>query len=147
MGFWPASSDGFAGARAGAPAGAMSASGRAVASDAVPTTDLDAATAFYEAAFGWASTPFGDDFRMLTDHDGAMVGGLERARSRPTRHRRGYGSTSAPTILKQCSIRFVAPAATCATSEESIGGDYGWYATVVDPFGNPIGLTTATPTA
>jgi len=29
----------------------------------------------------------------------------------------------------------------------SIGGDYGRYATVVDPFGNPIGLTTATPTA
>ncbi|MEJ7562799.1 MAG: hypothetical protein WKF45_09780 [Ilumatobacteraceae bacterium] len=26
-----------------------------------------------------------------------------------------------------------------------IGGDYGWYATVADPFGNPIGLTTATP--
>ncbi len=54
---------------------------------------------------GWPASSDG------TDHDGAMVGGLER------------------------------------DERTSIGGDYGWYATVVDPFGNPIGLTTATPTA
>ncbi|MEJ7719376.1 MAG: hypothetical protein WKF58_02535 [Ilumatobacteraceae bacterium] len=44
---------------------------------------------------------------------------------------------------KGCSIRSVPLAATCATIGTPIGGDYGWYATVADPFGNPIGLTTA----
>lgn len=43
----------------------------------LPARDLDAAQAFYEAAFGWSFTDYGPTYRAF--NDGAFDGGFYRA--------------------------------------------------------------------
>ena len=46
----------------------------------LPATDLDAAQAFYQKAFGWSFTDYGPDYRAF--NDGALDGGFYRADAR-----------------------------------------------------------------
>jgi predicted enzyme related to lactoylglutathione lyase len=109
----------------------------------IQVPDLEAAQAFYGAAFGWTFQEFYDGFLMCLAPDGSMIGGLEQSEgSVGDRQVRIYVQTS---DLEATLQRGVAAGGTVVKPRALISDEFGWYAILTDPSGHQIGVATSRP--
>lgn len=104
-------------------------------------TDLDRAAAFLEGLFGWRFQVFSRHYRLYTPAQGVCVGLMAAAEVRPGR---------SPMVHVQVADLDAALARAGALGGRVLTGrteipDYGWYAQVLDPDGNIVGLFQAPP--
>ncbi len=107
-------------------------------------TDLAEAQQFYAAVFGFTYTPYGDEYAVALNSEGEMVGGLTTTTAGDPGGRgvRLYFGTEE---LEAVLDRVRAAAGTVVQERTEIGGEMGYYATVADPSGVRIGLSTMKP--
>ena len=103
----------------------------------IPVTDMDQAQSFYSELFGWqiAELPGFEGYPMWSAPNGISGGGLAP---------RGDGFTQPRSYVEVDSIdetvvKAEAAGATVAMAKQPIT-DTSWWAVIVDPDGNHIGL-------
>lgn len=108
--------------------------------------ELEAAKAFYAAAFGWTFQPMGDDFVMAVGADGMPMGGLDsgthKGESPAGRGVRVYVQVD---DLEATLARITAAGGAVTTPRTLITEEFGWFATFTDPSGLTLGLATSNP--
>ena len=111
----------------------------------IPVPDLDEAMRFYGGAFGWSFQPFGDDYHVVMAPDGTMIGGIFKVPAEQLGN--GVSIVFETDDLEASLERVVAAGGTVVSPRAEIGGDMGWWATIADPAGTRIGLSTDKPPA
>ncbi len=103
--------------------------------------DLDRATAFYAAVFGWQVEPFGEDYRIASAH-GRQVAGLYRWQVPLPDGVRVYVQVA---DLEATLARVEAAGGTVERARTAIAPEMGWWADFRDIDGTLLGLTTDQP--
>jgi predicted enzyme related to lactoylglutathione lyase len=109
----------------------------------IGAADLDAATGFYSAVFGWEFTPFGDDYAVATSR-GRQVGGFYRWPSPIPDGVRVYVTVA---DMEGTLAKVTANGGSVEHARTAISPEMGWWADFRDPSGTLVGLTTTTPPA
>ena len=109
----------------------------------IPVPDLEEATQFYGAVFGWTFKPFGDDYLSAHGPDDTMLGGIFKAPAEELGNgvRITFGTDDLEAVLE----RVTAAGGTVVNPRSEIGGDMGWWAAFTDPAGRWLGLSTTNP--
>lgn len=108
----------------------------------IPATDLEVSARFYEAVFGWTTSPFGEGYLAIS-RGAEMIGGLFAAE--PGSFGDGAILTVDVTALEATLARIEGEGGTVVRGRTEIGGDMGWYAQFRDPSGLKLGLSTSNP--
>lgn len=107
--------------------------------------DLVVGKAFYGRVFGWTFQSFDDDFTMCFDATGTLVCGMGVSADPPAQGRSGLRCYFSVQDLEGHLARVEAGGGTVTIARTLISDEFGWYAEVTDPAGNPLGLCTSTP--
>ncbi|MFO1351326.1 MAG: VOC family protein [Gammaproteobacteria bacterium] len=102
-------------------------------------TDLDRSIAFFEALFGWRFARHSTHYRIAFPDQGPAVGLLETREVRPSDSTLIHIRVDDLDAYLRRARGLGAPLATPRTAVPG----HGWYAQVVDPDGNIVGLFEA----
>lgn len=108
----------------------------------IPVRDLEKATNFYTAVFGWTFKTFGEGYLGIFNGP-AMVGGLFEAPDKVD----GDGLRIYVNVADLEATFAAAESAGGSVSHprEEVGGDMGWWAEITDDGGRRLGLCTGNP--
>ena len=107
----------------------------------IPVADLDEATRFYPAVFGWRVAPFGEGFLAVHVGD-AMIGGLFTA-PEPEPAAGGVRLYVNVPDIERTLAAAVAAGGKVVTSRTFIAEGMGWWAEIADPSGRRLGICSA----
>ena len=110
----------------------------------IPVANLDQATPFYTAVFGWTYTPFGEGYLGILN-DGELIGGLFE--SPDTVRADGLRMYVNVADLEATLAAAEQAGGSVRTPRTEVGGDMGWWAELEDPAGRRLGLCTGSPAA
>jgi len=102
----------------------------------VPSTNLERSSEFFNKVFGWEFKPFGNGYLLFNDHHGIMVG-LRKVESVA----KGDTTVFHVTVeqIDQVLEKTKAGGGHIKVGKTTIPA-MGWYAVILDPDGNSIGL-------
>ena len=102
----------------------------------IPTTNLDRSSEFYNKVFGWEFKPFGNGYLLFNNHQGIMAG-LRKVEQ----VLKGDCTVFHVNIdnIDQMLEKVKASGGHIKTGKPTIPA-MGWYAVLLDPDGNSVGL-------
>jgi len=103
----------------------------------IPVVDLDEATRFYPAVFGWTVAPFGEGYLAVSVGD-RMIGGLFAAPETPTEG--GVRIYVNVADIERVLAAVTAAGGSVVTARTFIAEGMGWWAEIADPSGRRLGL-------
>jgi predicted enzyme related to lactoylglutathione lyase len=102
----------------------------------IPVTDLDRSSKFFRKVFGWDFKPFGNGYLLFNNYNGIMVG-IRKAENV------SIGDTTVFHVNVSDIdevINNVKESGGSIKREKTVIPAMGWYALLIDPDGNTIGL-------
>lgn len=102
----------------------------------IPSTDLNRSSEFFKNVFGWEFKPFGNGYLLFNNHQGIMAG-LRKVEAVA----KGETTVFHVTVdqLDQVLEKTKTTGGHIKTGKTTIPA-MGWYAVILDPDGNKIGL-------
>lgn len=105
----------------------------------IPVRDLEQATRFYGAVFGWTFQPFGEGYVGIVNGS-AMIGGLVQAPDKVDSD--GINVYVNVEDLESAFDKARQAGGSVSHPRQEVGGDMGWWAEITDDGGRRLGLCT-----